>query len=153
MTATHSLGEVDQGPTRPSLCTLTFGHQAHWTEVPEFRTRPLRIAWRTTPSRRCGWIDFRVTRLRLGFQATGGRPIPFFAARGTDLGLEATEIITIFDIENGDAFARNWQFCPSYKPIKAAAKNQFPTGRKFAKKIFIEFPAGRKLGKNSIDIY
>ena len=153
VTGTCSVGAVDQGPTRPSGYTGTLGRQANWREVSEFRTRPLRIARRTRPSRRCNRIDFRATRLRPGFQATVGRLVPFFTARATGLGLETAEIITIFDIENGDAFRRSWRFCPSYKPIKAAAKTQFPTGRKFAKKIFIEFPTGRKLGKNRIDIY
>jgi hypothetical protein len=149
---TCSVGVVDHGPEHPARCTGTLGRQVNWTKVSECRTRPLQMAWCTAPSRLRGCADSRAARLRLRFQATVGRPIPFFAARATGLGLEATEIITIFDIENGDAFTRSWRFCPSYKPIKAAAKSQFPTGRKLAKKIFIEFPTGRKSGKNRIDI-
>ena len=153
MTAIYSVGAAHQGPTRPSRGARALGRHADWTEVPELRMRPLRVDRRSAPSRGRGQVVFGARQLRFGSQASAEGPIPFLAAGATGLGLEETEIITIFDIQNGDAFTRGRGFCPSYKPITPAAKNQFPTGRKFTKKILIEFPTGRKLGKNSVDIY
>jgi hypothetical protein len=62
------------------------------------------------------------------------------------------ECVDIFTSENVGANARTPRFCPSAEAKSAALNPQFPTGRKFDKKISIEFPTGRKFSKNAIDI-
>lgn len=59
----------------------------------------------------------------------------------------------IFTSENVRANAQNVHFCLPAAAKTDDAKTQFPTGRKFAKKIFIQFPTGRKFSKNPLDIY
>jgi hypothetical protein len=57
-----------------------------------------------------------------------------------------------FTSENVRANAQNVHFCLPAAAKTHGAKTQFPTGRKFAKKIFIQFPTGRKFSKNLLDI-
>lgn len=58
----------------------------------------------------------------------------------------------IFASENVGSPGGKLDFCRSAEAKSAASNPQFPTGRKFGKKIFTEFPTGRKFDKISIDI-
>jgi hypothetical protein len=76
-------------------------------------------------------------------------------ARPATLGVESTgstQCPDIFAGENVQTYARSGHFCRPAEAESGLLKKQLPTGRKFAKKIFIQFPTGRKLSKNSLDI-
>ena len=62
------------------------------------------------------------------------------------------EFPDFFASENVRANSQNVHFCAPTAAKTDGAKTQFPTGRKFAKKIFIQFPAGRNFCKNPLDI-
>jgi len=97
---------------------------------------------------------------RSGFAALPGR---FALALTEDIdGAPSTDLRSIsggssqcpdfFACEEVQTYARKPGICSFDEPKQGRPSGQFPTGRKFDKKILIEFPTGRKLGKNHIDI-
>lgn len=57
-----------------------------------------------------------------------------------------------FATENVRVNAQDVRFCAPSAAKTEGAKTQFPTGRKFVKKILTQFPTGRNFGKNPLDI-